>query len=216
MKISVSLFLGLVLMGLAACGAKEEGGEQEGDVATLEREGPVTVDTIPMPDYPEPRRGWLVARSAGAYELSGEWQARAAICDDPAVLEVLADQPGFGTLILLQLPVPDARLTRYPITVVDSGAPEPPAAQIGVQMFQDRSAHAFQGLSGEVEIYGFAERLSGRYAVVLREIQTDDEVNFAGVFDGIPVEPLPADMCAAMKEALAAADSGDATRERPQ
>ena len=83
-------------------------------------------------------------------------------------------------------------------------------------MFQDRSAHAFQGLSGEVEIYGLAERLSGRYAVVLREIQTDDEVNFAGVFDGIPVEPLPADMCAAMKEALAAADSGGATRERPQ
>lgn len=216
MKISVSLFLSILLLGLAACGGKEEDGAQEGDVAALEREGPVTVDTIPMPDYPEPRRGWLVARSAGAFELGGEWQARAAICDDPAVLEVLAEQPGFGTLILLQLPAPDARLARYPITVVDSGAPEPPAAQIGVQLFQDRNAHAFQGLSGEVEIYGFAERVSGRYAVVLREIQTDDEVKFAGVFDGIPVEPLPADMCSAMKEALAAADSGDATRERPQ
>lgn len=216
MKISFSLSVYVVLLALAACGGKEESGEREGDVAALESEDPISVDTVPMPDFPEPRRGWLVASSAGAYDLRGEWQARAAICDDPPVLEVLADQPGFGTLILLQLPAPDARLTRYPIVVVDSGVPEPPAAQIGVQLFQDRSSHAFQGLSGEVEVYGFAERVSGRYAVTLREIQTDDEAKYAGVFDGIPIEPLPAEMCLAMKEALAAADSSGPLEERRQ
>ena len=216
MKIARNLMVCLTLVGLAACGGKGEDGEPGRDVATLESEDVITVDTLPMPEFPESRSGWLIANSAGAYDLRGEWEARAAMCDDPPVLEVLAERPGFGTLVLLQLPEPDARLTRYPIVIADSGAPPPPAAQIGVQLFQDRNSYAFQGLSGEVELYGFAERVSGRYAVTLREIQTDNEAKFVGVFEAIPIEPLSAEMCLAMKEAMAAADSGDALGERRQ
>lgn len=206
----------ILLLSLLACGERQDGGEQEAALATLDSEDPVTLDSVPMPDYPDPRRGWLVANSAGPYPLRGEWPARAATCDDPPVLEVLAEQPGFGTLILLQLPAPDSRMTRYPIVVVDSGAPEPPAAQIGVQRFEGRNSYAFQGLAGEVELYGLADRVSGRYAVTLREIQTDNEAKYVGVFEGIPLQALPPEQCQAMKEALAAADSTGAMAERPQ
>ncbi|MBE0591547.1 MAG: hypothetical protein IH616_04020 [Gemmatimonadales bacterium] len=216
MKISRHLRACIMLLGLIACGGKEEDDEPGRDVATLESEDVITVDTVPMPEFPEARSGWLIANSAGAYDLRGEWEARAAMCDDPPVLEVLAERPGFGTLVLLQLPEPDARLTRYPIVITDSSAPQPPAAQIGVQLFQDRNSYAFQGLSGEVELYGFAERVSGRYAVTLREIQTDNEAKFVGVFDGIPIEALSAEMCLAMKEAMAASDSSDTPGERRQ
>jgi len=214
----VRITLGVVActaaFAVVACRGKPE--QQVANQDVLEGEDRVAADSIAMPGYPEAHRGYLVARSAGVYTLDGEWQAHAASCDDPPVLQVLAEQPGFGALILLQMPPSAERLTRYPITIVDSGVPVAPAAQIGVQVFQDRNSYAFQGLSGDVEIYGFANRVSGRFAVTLREIRTDNEAKLAGVFDGIPIEPLPEEMCRAMRESLAAPDSGGQGLEQRQ
>ncbi|MGD2134814.1 MAG: hypothetical protein PVF27_01590 [Gemmatimonadales bacterium] len=164
-----------------------------------------------MPDYPDPVRGRLVAVSAGIYDLEGMWPARAARCIDPPMLEVhglVPGAPGVGTLVLLQLPTDDP-LTAYPIMTVDEGVPEPPAAQIAVQDTRGQTAHVFQGLEGSVELYGFDTRASGRFALTLRELQSDNQAKYVGVFHGVPLEDLPADYCRQYREGLVAPpDSG--------
>jgi len=204
-RIALGVLAGAAVLAVVSCGGKPE--RQVANQEVLASEEPVTVDTVAMPEYPEGRRGYLVARSAGGYLLDGAWPAQAAICEDPPVLQVLAQQPGFGTLILLQLPPAAERLTEYPIAIVDSGMPVPPASQIGVQVFQDRNSYAFQGLSGGIELYGFGDRVSGRFAVTLREIQTDNEAKYAGVFEEIPIEPLAEEMCQAMMQSFETPDS---------
>ncbi len=164
-------------------------------------------DSIRMPAFPEARRGFLVTRSAGAYDLSGAWPARAGMCADPAVMQVLAQQPGVGTIVLLRLPDPAQRLTTYPITIVESGTPSPPAAQMGVQIFQGASAYAFQGLEGQVLLTGISDRVSGRYQVTLREITTNDLAKYSGVFESVMVEQLPTEQCDEWRKLLLPSDT---------
>jgi hypothetical protein len=45
--------------------------------------------------------------------------------------------------------------------------------------------------------------VSGRFAVTAREIQSEQRVQVAGVFDGVGVTPLPADQCRQAREAAA-------------
>jgi hypothetical protein len=207
-----------VLVGLlAACGEGEPAEDTEvpepvtvdEELSEREEVSVPSVESIPMPEYPSPRRNFLVATGAGGeQDLSGEWEARAAICEDPAVLQVLAEQPGFGTLLLFQLPEGD-RVVTYPIAFAETGAPEAPAAQVGVQLFRTGSAFAYQAAEGEIELTGFGERVSGHFGVTLREINSEKHVRFAGVFDNVVVEPLPDEQCHALKEALFPADSTD-------
>jgi hypothetical protein len=207
-----------VLLGLlAACGEGQPAEDTDvPEPVPLDEELPereevsvLPIESIPMPEHPSARRSFLVATSAGGeQDLSGEWEARAAVCEDPAVLQVLAEQPGFGALLLFQLPDGD-RVVTYPIAFAESGAPEPPAAQVGVQLFRTGSAFAYQAAEGEIELTSFDERVSGRFGVTLREITSEDRVRFAGAFDNVVVAPLPGEQCRAMKEALFPADSTD-------
>ena len=155
----------------------------------------------PMPAFPEPRSGVLNATSTGPHSIDGAWQAQAGLCEDPGTIQVLAEVPGTGTLVLMQLAEGD-RIGTYPITIADSGMPTPPAAQVGVQLFRDAESFAFQATDGEVEIYGYGVNVSGRFAVTLREIQSNTLVQYAGVFAGVPVEHLSAEYCERMKTAM--------------
>ncbi len=192
---------------VSACGG--ENARPEPGLRVAEETAPASSDSLTMPGIPEPRRRYLTAVSDGPYLLDGSWEAVAGMCQDPPMLEVVGQQPGIGTLVLLQLPPAGQRVTRYPIRIVERGAPEPPAAQVGVQVFRDR-AIAFQATDGEVEIYGFDTRVSGRFRVTLREIGSGDSAKYAGVFHEVAVGPLPEEQCEAAKAALAA-DSADST-----
>jgi hypothetical protein len=205
----------LLLTVLGACGGGAPAEEAETpEPVPVDEELPgqepaatVPIESIPEPEYPDERRNFLVATSAGGNrDLSGAWEARAAICDDPAVLQILAEQPGFGALLLFQLPQAD-RVGTYPIAFAESGAPEPPAAQVGVQLFQAGSAFAYQAADGQIEVTGMGERVSGRFRVTLREITSEEHLRYVGVFDNVVVAPLPEAQCRAMKEALFPADS---------
>ena len=212
MKRVVELGAALLLVGFG-CGEPPEDTAPE-SVSPEEEQEPVRpqvvpIESIPMPELPEPRRRFLVATSAGSQDLSGEWEARAAICDDLGVLQVLADTPGFGTLLLFQMLGAGERVGVYPISHAETGAPEPPASQIGVQLFRDGDAFAYQGDEGEVELTAVDERVTGRFAVTLREITTDERVRFTGIFDRVPVESLPQEQCGAIERALFAADTTD-------
>lgn len=198
-----------------ACG----GGEPDtGDeVVILDSVQPLPAESLSMPDYPDMERGKLNAVSAGFFDISASLPAQAAACDDPPILMVQAVRPGdpsLGVLVLLQLPEQGDRLTVYPIVTVDSGAPVPPASQIGVQDNRQRVGHAYQGYAGSVELFAFANLVSGRFAVTMRDFQSDVQVKYAGVFHGIPVEQFSEDYCRRYEEGLAMADSGSAAPSR--
>ncbi len=79
---SLALWFGL------ACGA---GGADEGEVA-LSDTAAVPDSVLPeMPDYPERRRGHLVARAVGAADFEVAGRARAGRCTDPPVRLVRAE-----------------------------------------------------------------------------------------------------------------------------
>jgi len=192
------LFAAAVTVG---CGDRTDESQAE-PTPVVPREADISFDSLPMPDVPEPRRGYLVARGAGMYQLDGAWEAQAQMCEDLPMLEILAEQPGMGTLVLLQLPPAGPRLTDYPVAIVEQGAPDPPASQIGVQAFQRGGAHGFQAMEGVVSVYGFDERISGRFTVILREIASNDPQKYAGVFHGIPVAHMTEAECLEWKAAL--------------
>jgi hypothetical protein len=192
-----------------ACGEPaEEPAEEPTPVAVDQpEEDPIPFDSLPMPDFPEPQRGRLVVRGAGSYMLDGAWEAVARMCDDPPMMQVVAQEPGIGTLVLLQLPPESGRLTDYPVTIVEQGAPPAPASQVGVQIFQGGAASAFQAMEGQVSVYGFDDRISGRFAVILREISSGDGQKYAGVFENVPIEPIAVEDCLRVKEAMEQPDS---------
>ena len=123
------------------------------------------------------------------------------------MLEVIGRQPGMGVLVLLQLPPAGERVTSYPVTLVEEGAPTPPASQMAVQLFEGSTGRAFQGMEGSIDVYRYDARVSARFAVTLREIASDDVQKYAGVFHEIRVARLPQEQCAQIKAALEASDS---------
>jgi hypothetical protein len=150
---------------------------------------------VVLPEYPRDQRGRLAAVNTGAFELGGSWEARAGLCSDPDMLQLIATESGMGTLILLQLPDTGSRLGSYPVTFVDSGFPFPPAAQIAVQVQEDDGVKAFQADSGAVELTEWGDRVSGRLRAVLREINWQDRAGYAAAFRGVAVTALGPERC---------------------
>ncbi len=151
-----------------------------------------------MPSYPEPARGKLAVHSAGpagSIEIRGEWPSEAGRCTNPGMLMVVAQEPGTGTIVLLQLP-PGQQETRYPVTTVTSGFPSPPAAQVGVNLFRPTGQFSYQAAEGEVDLYALNRVASGRFAVTLREINSDARIRYAGAFREVPVKELDPAKCA--------------------
>ncbi|MBI4421644.1 MAG: hypothetical protein HY560_12535 [Gemmatimonadetes bacterium] len=189
----------MLVLALVACR-----GQAERSTAAATSSPPPTppdapaLELPPMPPYPEAGRGRLVAQSAGpagTEEIKGDWAARAGTCEQPAMLQVVAQEPGTGTILLLALPAGD-RVDSYPVTTVSSGLPTPPAAQVAVQLFRRTGTFAYQAMEGSVDLYAFEKVASGRFAVTLREITTNTRLLYAGAFREIPVERLDAERCA--------------------
>lgn len=200
---------------LAGCGSAPgtDAASERGGASSLERSAPTSSDSIEMPAYPAPERGHLVTLSAGAFDLGGDWSATAGVCAEPPLLQVVATAAGIGAIILVQLPDSGNPVMTYPIQLVDSGLPKPPAAQIGVQMLQE-GASGFQAHAGSVVVQDLGRHATGRFAVTLRETRAERSVKYAGVFDRIPVESLPPDECRRAREVMQPADSEMASPSR--
>ena len=160
----------------------------------------------PMPDYPGSEAGKLAVTAVGAFELSHSWPARAGRCARPAMVMIIAEEPGSGATVLLDLPPSGDVTGPYPIKLVDSaGVLAPPASQMGFQFFEATSADAYQGSTGGVDVRELTDRrVSGRFAVTLRHIGNNRRAQVAGTFERVDVEALPIDWC---ERAAAARDS---------
>jgi len=194
-----------------ACGSGEQTADTD-STATAANEDSITAaaaaqpEPPPMPDYPARESGKLRVEAVGAFELSHAWPARAGRCARPPMVMLIAEEPGSGATILLDLPDRDDLTGTYPIKLVDSaGVLESPASQMGFQFFDSTSADAYQGSAGEVEVRELTDRIvSGRFAVTVRHIRNDRLANVAGTFEHVNVEALPIDWC---DRAAAARDS---------
>jgi len=160
----------------------------------------------PMPDPPRSADGKLVIAAVGAFEMQHSWPARAGRCARPSMVLLIAEEPGSGASVLLELPASGDLTGLYPIKYADSaGVVEAPAAQIGLQFFDATTADAYQGSAGEVRVRDLTDRrVSGQFSVTVRHIASNRLAQVAGTFEGVDVEPLPLDWC---DQAAAARDS---------
>lgn len=167
---------------------------------------------LPMPEHPGGQDGQLTARAVGAFELDRGWPARAGRCVRPALVLILAEEPGSGASVLLHLPSSADLTGAYPVKLADTaGMPAPPASQLGFQFFQGNTADAYQAAEGEVQVRELTDRhISGRFAVTMRHVVNNTTARVAGTFQEVDLDPLPPDWCAraaAAQDSLALADS---------
>jgi hypothetical protein len=195
-----------LLAVVLACGAGQEQQEQDTSEPKLGRTRLTVEELPPMPPYPPARRGRLVAQSAGDHDITGSWRTTAGLCDQEGTLEIYAGPQGFSTALLLYLPEED-RVGEYPVVAASAAPPDAPAALIAVQAFADPDAYGFQAYHGLLELTEFGEKVSGRFTSTLREISTDILTHYVGVFQGISLEPLPADYCRVLEDSAAVVDS---------
>lgn len=208
-------FLALATLLLAACGSGEQAAQADSTAIGLDEDA---VDTAavaelpPMPAYPEREDGRLAIAAVGALELSRSWPGRAGRCAQPPMVLLIAEEPGSGASVMLELPPTGTFAGEYPVQFADSTGKVPaPASQLGIQFFGENVANAFQAATGAVEVRELTDtQLSGRFAVTVRHLSTNRLAQVAGTFDRVPVEALPLDWCA---QAAAGRDSLAAVRD---
>jgi hypothetical protein len=198
---------------LLACGAGDRAPEADSSAVAFDEDAADTASVPvlpPMPDHPDQESGRLAVTAVGSLELSRSWPARAGRCANPRMVLVVADEPGSGASIMLELPADGDLTGEYPVRFADStGTVTAPASQLGVQIFGAGTADAYQGSAGAVDVDELTdERLSGRFAVTLRHLTSNRLAQVAGTFHRVNVEALPIDWCAqaaASRDSLAAA-----------
>ncbi len=200
---------GALALLVVACGGEQS---EQATVAMVEDSIEAAIaaanDTTlpPMPGLPGRRGSQMAVRAVGTLDFEKTWPARAGRCARPAMIVVVAEEPGSGGSVLLQLPDSGPLTGAYPVKLADSsGVPEAPAAQLGFQFFQERSSDAYQAAEGSVELYALDElRVSGQFTATVRHIVNERRARVAGVFHNVAVEALPPDWC---EQAQAAQDS---------
>lgn len=197
----------VVVAAMVGCGRGDR--VQYDPEVVIDSVQPLPAESLSMPAYPDMERGRLDALSTGFFDITGSWTARAEVCDDPPILVVQAMSSGarsFGVIVLFHLPS-EGRFGTYRIVTVDSTHPSGAAALIGVQDHRQRLGHTFEAYAGSAELSAFDERVSGRFAVTMRDFQSDVHVKYAGVFHELPVDRFPDAFCREYGEGGVPSDS---------
>jgi hypothetical protein len=194
----------VLLLGLG-CRSGEQGDvppdSTDGD--TLAAAAAADTALPPMPGIPDHERGSLVAVAVGAFDSTWVWPARAGRCVQPPMVFIIPSELGnSGGTVLLELP-PGNFSVEYPVRFADStGMPEPPAAMLGFQFFDQQRGDAYQALAGTVTVTALDERkVSGHFQVTVRHILTERRARVAGTFSEVPVEPMDPTYCRTMQSA---------------
>jgi len=188
--------IALALVALAACSPAgeldpTEEGVQEDEPGITRR----TLEELPpMPGYPDSQDGKLVVLSDGDFAINRAWEAEAGFCDGGALFELYAEGDSSGTAIVLQHPDSDV-IGEYDVVLSDSVNLEDRAARIGVQVFDGRNAFGLQAIMGSLEVTEVSDRISGRFASTLKELDSGVLTRFAGVFSNVRVRPLSEGYC---------------------
>jgi hypothetical protein len=177
----------------AACGGS--GDDDTAADSTLVRDP--AAQALPDPDLPPVARGRLALRSTGPIAFAGQWDAQAGLCAEPPMLQVVVQEQLDGLILLLLLPAEGSRTVAYPVTRVDEGRPGP-VAQVGVQRIIEGRPASWLAEDGAVELHAWeGRRLSGRFRLTMRDINSSEPSRVAGAFFSIAVVDLPPEYCTA-------------------
>lgn len=184
LRVAVPVLFGVLLGG---CSGEHvaPGGAGAGDEVLA---APVVVDT----SFPRLRRGELVTRAVPALGV-GRWEPIARWCAHPPSLLVLAQGDSVDVVVLVDFAQGAPSVGAYPVRPEEE-APRLPRAQVGMQRVQ-YSDLAYRATRGQVVIERLDRYVTGRFDVVLREINVGEEVRYLGVFDRLPVESAPEAWC---------------------
>jgi len=190
-RANAAVLLGVVLWAcqrerLAAPGAGvDEGGG-----------GAVVVDT----SFPVAHRGELVTRAVPLVGV-GRWKPLALRCAEPPSLVLLAQGDSVDVLVLVDFGKAPPGPGQYAVRPegYDAGSP---GARVGMQRVQ-YSDVAYRAVRGTVDLERLDRYVTGRFDVLLREIEVGEEVRYLGAFDRVRVAPAPEAWCR-----RAAADAG--------
>ncbi len=167
-----------------------------------------TAELPAYPDYPDHRGGRLSARAVGVTDFDDAWRAHAVRCAAPARLLLIAEDEEGGVSVLLEIPDAETVVGAYPVHSGDPrDVPEPPAADVGFQFFEEFGASAYQASAGTVQINRFDGRVSGRFRLEIEHIRTAERARVSGTFERVRVDSAAAVRCARAGEH---ADSVDA------
>ena len=190
---------GVWITVLVMCGACGSGAEPDRQPALLEDADEVweavDSDSVAMPAFPAARRGRLVVASDGAFKLDGRWAARADVCADPPMFQLIAKDDTVGVIVLVALADSGDGTGLYEAGQPDDETGTQAPARVGIQLFQRQGAFAFRAVEGQVTLESLDRRTSGRMQVVMREVMREADVAVAAVFDAIPVTSLSAEEC---------------------
>lgn len=136
----------------------------------------------------------LIARSATPGPLSGEWRPAAGMCGSPPTLQLVARGDSVDVIVLLRLPENGPATGAYRVAGPQDTVAGPGTARIGVQrlLYVER---AYRSERGAVELQRLDRLASGRFDVVLRELNAIDTVRYLGVFERIRLDSLPGAQC---------------------
>jgi hypothetical protein len=196
--------LAAVLAGACTGGARDAG--TPADSVTDEDADFAAADTVlpPMPDVPDRQGGHVVAVGVGGVEFREVWPARAGRCAQPPMVLIIAEAPGrSGVSVLLELPPARDLTGDYPVSFADTtGMPDPPAAMLGFQFFDQQRGDAYQAADGAVTLRELTDRrASGQFQVTVRHIVTNQRARVAGIFHQLEVEALVPEYCERLQAA---------------
>lgn len=179
--------LGLVV---AACG----GGAAAGSADTVSTNR--TNDTTLAPDtsYPAPQRHALVTRTVTPEALAGVWKPVAGVCREPPSFQLLARGDSVDVILVLALPAEGGPTGEYPVRALRDTAGGERPARIGVQRLRYLDL-AYEGVGGVVRLDRLDRVADGRFDVRLREITSQEEIRYLGIFDGVRVDSLAGGAC---------------------
>lgn len=177
-----TLLAGVAVFVLACSRAPGPDGEDSSGTAVA---GDTT--SLTVPDRPHQRPERLVTAAVATrrdIDASGSWHAEAALCRRPPLVQLIAQDPAFGAIILFAPPEGGGAAGVYDILEGTANLPDSSTARVGVQVYPEGARPAaFVGIRGTLEIESLNATLVGHLAVIAEEPRYSDTIFLSGAFD---------------------------------
>jgi len=202
-------FLVMALWGvLLACGGGEPAQIGELNEAEALAQDSMLRDTSTILEVELPRRDELSLFGVGSHDFRGRFRAAASLCEDLRFLELMVRTDSLDTIMLFHIPESEE-------SVAGPYVVSPPAAdsfmvgsvRVGFQLLRGRTGWVFRGIVGSVELTEWGPRISGIFAVTMREVATGQITKISGQFKSVRILKADEDECAVTASAFVDPDS---------
>jgi hypothetical protein len=201
------LFMGLWGVLLACGGGGPAQFEELSEEEALEQDS-ILRDTSTILEVEVPRRDELSFFGVGGRDFRGRFRATANLCEDLRFLELTVRTDSLDTIMLFHLP--ESEESAAGPYVVSSPMEEyfvVGSVRVGLQLIRGRTGWVSRGIGGSVELTEWGPRMSGTFAVTMREAATEQIMKIRGQFKSVRIFPADEAECAVAASAFVNPDS---------